>query len=156
MSVIYKIKSDLSNLSAVMLSYDTKMKNFKEELRLDGRTFQQASVQQSAYSAYYDQIAQELDVMVDEMELRIKEARMKAYTNIRKVSPKDYPERTLNLMLDGDPEVLRMTRAMLEVAERLKKAKSYVKSFETRGYSINNLTKQRQAEFLNQTIYLDE
>lgn len=156
MSVVKKVKEDYSNLDAVLLSYDTKLKGYKEDLKIDGQTYMQANVQQSAFISYYDQICQELDVLLDDMNMRVKVAKANAIKKIQAHSNREYSERIMNSLVEGDPGVNKAIKAMLEVKERYLKARSIVDAFQQRGYSLNNITKIRIAEFHNETIYIDE
>src|SRR3982751_3212284 len=134
-SAAYKIKEDLSNLKVVLMNYDAKLKNAKEDLRLDRKSYMQANGEQAALIAYYDYIGDELDIMVADMELRYKVARGKAMKLITGSSPKEYTEKNMGMLLDTDPTTIKCLKAMFELKERREKARTIVNSFVQRGYA---------------------
>lgn len=153
-SSVTKINSDLSNFADILEGYDKKLKAHVSDLRIDGYTYMQANVQQSAFIGYYDQISDELDIIVQDMEMRLKVAKFKVLKNIQQNSAKDHTEKVLGMLIEGDPLVITTAKALLEVKERYLKSKSIVLAFQQRGFSLNNLVKMRQAEFHDEMIYI--
>lgn len=155
-SAVRKIKDDLSNLNSVLLSYDTKMKEFSENLRIDMKTYAQANSEQAGLMSYYSQLKDELDVIHDDMEIRLCVAKSNAMKKIERVANNKYTEKQLSMHIEADPDVRDTRRACGEVKERLEKAKSMVAGFMQRGYSLNNLTRIRAGEFQDDLIYVGE
>lgn len=155
MSAVYKIKDDLSNFDTVLDTYDAIIDGYEKDLGIDGRTYMQANVQQAAYIGYYVQIGKELDVMLLDMELRVKVQRAKAFKRVQQQSAQTHTEKSMNMMIDGDPHVISHTKAALEVKERAMKMDAIVEAFKQRGFSLNNLLKMRQGEFQNERMYVN-
>lgn len=156
MSVVNYIKDDLSNLERVLNKYDSALADWEDELRLDRKSYGQASIEQAARLGYYDQLARELNIMTVDMELRLRVARAKSLQNIKKASSVAHPEKTLMMMIDGDPAVVSLTKAVLEVRERADAAEGIVEAFQKRGFVLTNLTKIRIAEIHNEIINYNE
>lgn len=155
MSSIYKINDDLSNFDAVIGKYDAVLKDYEKDLRIDGNTHMQANVQQATFIGRYDQISDELSVMVDDFEMRKKVARAKAVKRIKQQSAQAHTEKVLEMMIDGDPAVITLSKCVLEIKERYMKSKSIVEAFRQRGYSLSNILAARRQEFHNEMIYLN-
>lgn len=155
MSSVTIIKADLSNLERVLDKYDALLDDAEDELRIDGKTYMQAHVQQAARLGYYDELYNQLDVMHDDMELRLKVARAKANQAIKQASSVAHPEKTLTMMIDGDGTVVAVNKAVLEVRERRGRARTIVEAFQKRGYLLTNLTKVRIAEIHNEYINVE-
>jgi hypothetical protein len=116
----------------------------------------QANGEQAAFIAYYDHIGDELGVMMADMDNRYKLARTKALRVIQTSSPREYTDKTLNMLIDADPSVVKHYKAFLELKERYEKTCSIVDSFRQRGFSLNNILKSREREFQNEMIYVNE
>jgi hypothetical protein len=155
-SAIYRIKEDLSNLEAVMDSFDEDMSEFDDHVRLDMKTFARASCEQAAYMSYYSQIGDELRAIAKDMDTRLKVARAKATRNFLQVATKTYTDKILTMMVEDDPIVQKLTKALGEVVERMDKSDSMVEGFRQRGFSLNNLSRNRAAEFHNEKIYIKD
>lgn len=156
MSAIYKIKDDLSNLDIVLARYDKKLATHEAELCIDGKTYMEANAKQAGISSYFDQLRCDLDVMLEDMDMRYRVWRTKTLKRIQQTESKAHAEKTLSMLIDGDPDVIKHYKAMGELNERFIKAKAIVTAFQQRGYSLNNIVKIRAGDFHNETMYVDE
>ncbi len=156
MAVVDLIKDDLSNLQEVVRYYDAEFKAHVKELALDMKTYSRANSEQAGLLGFYDQLRCELEVMLDDMKMRYDVARYLALRELQKNESKTHPERTLNMLIDGNKDVILHHKAKNEIDERLKKAKSIVGAFVQRGHSLHNLVKARTGEFQNEPIYVNE
>lgn len=155
-SSIHKINEDLSNLNRVLREYDYWMKDFEEELRIDGKKYSQANSEQAGRISYYSELSDELGVIVKEMDMRCKVARTKAMKKLMNVSSKSYTEKQLSMMIDDDPEVIKSLRALREVEERHEKSKTMVAGFIQRGYTLKNMSLIRTGGFHDEIMYVNE
>ncbi len=155
-SVVYKIKSDLSNLKAVLKEYDVWIAEYRKEVVIDGKTYAQANSEQAGLMAYYSELADELNIILEDLEMRQKAAKAAAAKKLTKLSGKALTDRQLQTEIEGDPDVIAAWKAVAEVKERHEKAKTALNAFINRGYSLKNLNNARAGGFQNETIYVNE
>jgi len=153
MATIEDLQEDLSNLKPILEVYSGLLTDFKKDLSFNNKTLSHVNQEQASLLSYYDQIRVELESLMDYMELRVKEMKVKAMKKIFDNSQKSYGERILEKMAEDDPKYIDIYKKYLICKELFMKAESIVNSFEQRGYSINNITKLRLALIEDTIIY---
>lgn len=153
MSIIKKLGGEgLPNLEKVLASIDEDLKTYSDDLAILGKNIEAANVEQPSLMAWYDQIAVKCENIMDYCETIVKKVRAERMKYIKDNSSKDYTDTAIQRMIDADKEYLNIYMKFLEVKEKYDIAKSIVKSFEQRSYSLNNIVRIRENELENITI----
>lgn len=156
MSTISDIGDEsLRGLPAAMVRIENKIKDWKTDIRLDGKNLQSAVVEQPSLLAYYDQITVEANTIVKYIAMLEKKVRGERLKYIKEHAAHDYTDTALQRLIDGDKEYIKMHQVLLEVEELYDKCKSIVESFKQRSYCLNNIVKIRESELENITIRLE-
>lgn len=155
-SSIYKIGGEkLKGLPAMINSIENKIRDAPQDISLNGKNIQSAVVEQPSLLAYYDEVAVEAYSIVKYVDALVKKVRADRLKFIKENSQRDYTDTSIQKVIDGDPEYIKMYLIYLEVVEVYDKCKSIVESFKQRSYSLNNMVKIYENEIQNITIRLD-
>ncbi len=140
-------KLPLDKIYDLLEMYDAESAEYKENLRIKGKTHGEANRENASWLAYYDERRVELQSVKNYLEMEIAKIRgklFKAYTEGH-MSNVALGERAKDKYIDQEPEYLKRKRAFLEVEELLEKYKSIIRAFEQRGYDLRNLTQLKVA-----------
>lgn len=148
-----ELKRDLSNVDAVMADFDDRMKDYKEDLRLDGKNIEKANMEQAAFHAYYDQIRAELESMFRKAEIYHDTKLVETIASLERKATKQHSDTSLVRLAHGDKAFAPIRVALAEIEERLGKAKSICSSFDKRGFALNNIVKINIAQLRDIMIY---
>ena len=146
MSIISRVKQDLSGLADVLHQYDVDATEAASTLAINENMLGKANLENAAHQLYYDERRAELHQLVKFMEMRVKVARSKLYVNYTQTYNRDLTETGKEKYIDGEPAFLSVHELSLEVKELHEKYQAICNAFQTRGYAINNLTKLAIAE----------
>lgn len=148
-------KKDFKNLLSILNDYDDKLKDWKSNIKIDGKNIESANIEQASWMAYYDEIKIELKTLVDFMDMKVKEIRGKVASMILKNSSELHNEKTRERLIDCDPDYIKMYQIYLEVKEVYSLADAIVTQFIQRGYTLTNLVRIRTADIQDITLYID-
>lgn len=153
--LIYSVRRDLHNLQHVLDTVrNDLLSRSDDEVRIRGKTLRQANVEQPALFGYYDEIRVHLKTLSDYLEIKINEAKAKTLRMISEESKIEYGERLREKLAEEDPTYMDLKLKKLEVDEVLELAKSICMQFESRGYSLTNISKCVAAQAQDDHIYL--
>lgn len=153
--LIYNVRKDLSNLMHVLdIVRNNILSQSKTEVSLKGKTLRQANVEQPALFGFYDEVRVHLNTLSDYLEIKVNEAKAKTLKLISEESKIEYGERLREKLAEEDPTYIDFRMKKLEVDEVLDLAKSICAQFETRGYSLSNISKCVAAQAQDEHIYL--
>ena len=152
MSVIYKLKEDLSNLPDILAQYEDALSDVQENLKIKGKTLQEANVENPVWQSYYDERRVELHTLVKYMDSRVAKARGKLFKSYTENHSHDLSDRAKDKYIDNEPAYLNALELYLEIKEVYEKYESVVDAFRSRGYALNNVTKLRVASLEDSTI----
>jgi len=156
MAIIDDLHEDLSNLDTIIATYSSVLnRELEQDVNLKNKSIQLCNQEQPSLYSYYDQLRVEIEILNDFLEIRVKEAKMKAIRTILEKSDKTYSVSMLERMADDHPAYMQMQRKALKTKELYMKARSAVSSFEQRGYALNNITKIRVAAIQDTVIFND-
>lgn len=156
MAIIDDLSEDLSNLDTIIATYTSVLnRELKQDVELKNKTIQLCNQEQPSLYSYYDQLRVEIEILNDFLEIKVKEAKMKAIRTILDKSDKTYSVSMLERMADDHPAYMQTQRKALKTKELYMKARSAVASFEQRGYALNNITKIRVAAIQDTVIFDD-
>lgn len=156
MTILLKLDTDkFSNLIEILDAYDSKLKDWKKHLVLDGKNIQSANVEQASWLAYYDEIRIELQTLLEFFDMKVKESRGTAVRRLLNKQDNILNEKTRERLIDEDPAYIKRNMLFLEVQELYNLSHSIVKQFEQRQYTLTNLTKIHQAQISDITLRMD-
>lgn len=153
--LVYSVRKDLVNLMHVLnVVRNDVLSKSTIEISLSGKTLRQANVEQPALFGYYDEIRVHLKTLSDYLEIKVNEAKAKTLKMISEESKIEYGERLREKLAEEDPTYIEFRLKKLEVDEVLELTKSICAQFETRGYSLSNISKCVAAQAQDEHIYL--
>jgi hypothetical protein len=143
---ISKVKQDLTNLQPVLNSIKDDLKDREKDIKVKGKTVQDANSEQPALFGYYDEIRVCVKLIHSYLEFQMIKQKAVVYKYISENSQYDYGERAKDTLISDDPKYTDLKMKQLEVEEVLLLATSICETFVQRGYSLNNITKAIVAE----------
>jgi hypothetical protein len=155
-SVVYAINDDLTNINAVLAVYDEQLRDYQKDVRINGKTYASANAEQAGMMAYYSEIADDLGIIVDDMEMRLKAKRASTAKKLARLEAKTHTDKQLQMLVDDTDEVMKVWKVLAEVKERHERAKTALNAFVNRGYSLKNLITARAGSFQDETIYVND
>lgn len=129
------------NLDDVLAPYITALENKDDDIRIKGKTIQQACREQPSLLAYYDERKVELYTYVRFFEKEIKRIRSNLYKSYLENYSRDLTDRSIEKYIDGEKAYLHVKEKYDGVLELYQVYDSIVETFKNRGYSLNNITK---------------
>jgi len=142
------IKRDLGehykNLGQMLLPYIAELENKDEDLKIKGKTIEEANREQPQNLSYYDERRVELKTLVRFFECEIARVRSKLLKGMEQY-PRDLSDRMKEKYIDDDESYLSVYEQYLSVKELYGLYESLVDSFRARGFALNNITKIRVA-----------
>ena len=151
MSRVSDLGTDYKRLPDVLAEYDNELDAVPERLSTRGKTLEEANKENPSWYFYYDERRVELKALVNFFDNEIKRLTAKLYKGYKENPARnvELTERELLRWLDQDEAMIRVRALQLEVQESYDKFVAIVGAFQTRGYSLNNITKARVAEVHN-------
>ncbi len=139
-------KKKLEQIAGNVLEADDKLKGWEENLTIDGKNLELCCVEQPSWLAYYDEIAVEMKYTLDFVEMVERMVRGDIMKEIKDRFQKEYTDTSIQRVIDANPDYIEVHEILLTVQEQYDKARSVVKAFEQRSYSLNNIVKIREKE----------
>lgn len=151
MSRVADLGPEYKRLPNIIAEYDDELARVSERLSISGKTLEEANKENSAWSYYYDERRVELKALVHYFENELKRVTAKLYKSYKENPGRniELTERELLRWLDQDDAMIKVRALALEVQEIYDKFVAIVGAFQSRGYSLNNITKARVAEVHN-------
>lgn len=145
MSIIFEIKSDLSNLIDILDRYETAIEDLDEELKLKGKPLSAANSENPSLLAYYDERRNELKTLVQFMEMRCEKIKGERWMKYMEM-PRELSARDKDVYIKAEPEYLKCYQLFLCVQEMYGQYNVAVDAFIARGFSLRNITNARVAQ----------
>lgn len=156
MSTLSKIGEDMSGLAEFINSIENNVANWKDDLNLNGKNLRAANIEQPSLIAYYDQLAVEVNVALEFVDMKEKQIRGEKLVYIKDTFKKEYTDSSIQKVIDSDPKYMKIHLLYLEIKELHDKIRSIVDAFKQRAYVLNNLVKIHEKELENITINLNQ
>lgn len=139
-------RQKLEQVAGNVLEADERLKGWQDNLTIDGKNLEVCCIEQASWLAYYDEIAVELKYTLDFVEMIERMLRGEIMTDIKTRFQKEYTDTSIQRVIDANPDYIEVHEILLTVQEQYDKARSIVKAFEQRSYSLNNIVKIRENE----------
>ena len=150
MSQINEIKKDnkldLTKLAIVLGDYQDALDTCEDELKIKGKTLEQANIENPNFQLFYDEKRIELNSILKFMDLEVQRVRSKLYISYKENYSRELSEREINRYIDSEDKYLTVNEFKLEVQEMYDKYNAAVEAFKVRGYALNNITRARVSE----------
>ena len=146
------IADDYSNLDDIMQDYDKLYKIGRELIVIENRTLAEGLSAQGAERQFFGYCASLLRSIVRGIELELSAARGKLYREIAEKHSRDYNDRAINQLIDGNDTVFEINMRLIQVREYYEKFSDMVESYNQRGFALNNLTRAMGDAFDNAII----
>jgi hypothetical protein len=153
--ILNKISDEdlLSEIDSIIELYSKKIKDWKQNIKLDGKNIEVVNIQQVAWCAYYDEMRVQIKSIHDFLDMKIRQIRGKLFLKISTSSSNDYSDRAKERIIDDSPEYLAIYRKYLEIKELYENIQSIVDQFKNRSYTLNNIVNIRIAALQDETLY---
>ena len=139
-------KKKVEAVAQRVLDAQDAMKDWEDNLAIDGKNLEVCCIQHASHLAYYDEIAVELKYTLDFVDMVEKEVRGTLLKHMKDSFQKEYTGSSIQKVIDANPDYLEVHELYLIVQEQYDKARSIVRAFEQRSYVLNNLVKIREKE----------
>ena len=155
MTILNKISDEdlLLEIDSIIELYSKQIKDWKQNLKLDGKNIEIVNIQQVSWCAYYDEMRVQVKSIYDFLDMKVHQVRGKLFLTILKDSSKDYSDRAKERIIDDAPEYLKIYRKFLEIKELFESLQSIVDQFKNRAFIINNIVRIRTAALQDETLY---
>lgn len=136
------VDENLSNLKSILDEYEIIHKIAKDLVDIRGMSFKEAqgnhAVEYMAFKTCYARINR----IHGYVQFAVQHERGKEYAKIRHDNPRaDMSDRAIQQVIDGVPNVHRLTSKLLRTKEVLDLFQGIIDSYHQRGYSLNNVTR---------------
>jgi hypothetical protein len=142
---ISEIGDGFEKLPAVLAEYDQALGYSTEEIKIKGKTIEQANMENPTHQSFYDQKRIELKTLTDYINMDVQRIRGKLFKQFKETHSRELNEREINQYINNENAYLTKFQLYLEVKEMYNKYQSVVEAFTARGYALNNITKVRVA-----------
>lgn len=129
--------------------YEEQALGYKEHLAIEGKTLQEACVENSVWFAYYDERRIEVNSMLKFMLAEMEAIKGKVIKNLTEGYRVSLGIREKEFYLANDPEFKEARKIYLQVEEIRDKFVSITEAFKNRGYDLRNITNARVAALEN-------
>jgi hypothetical protein len=126
-----------------LIEYEKEISEFEEHIRIIGKTLEHANRENPSWQLYYDQKRIELNILVKYCEMKIASVRGQLFKSYTDSFQRELSDRAKDKYIDAEPQYLNWVKILLAVKEIHDKYLSVCNAFQTRGYSLNNITKAR-------------
>lgn len=134
------------NSETILSKYEKIYVLAQEDVKLNSKTIQEACMNHSSlYLYYYDKLC-ELTRLSTNVQIEIDRLRgihTKKYNENYSISLGD---RIMSKYIESESEIVKAKQTLAEVDEMKEKFEGVKDSFISRGYQLNNITKQRVSE----------
>lgn len=148
MDLLHRLKDDDKDafIDDILKQYGRKIKDYKTELTIVGKTLAAANIEQATLGSYYDQIRVELKALLEYYDMRVKQVRGEALAIISKLSKLDHSATEKDKIIDADPKYLKYKTIYIEINEMYNALVAVCDQFKNRAYTLTNLVKLKVAE----------
>ncbi len=146
----------LEDVNSIVEFYSKQIKDWKQNLKLDGKNIEIVNIQQVSWCAYYDELRAQVKAIYDILEMKVNQVRGKLFLTISQDSSVDYSDRAKERIIDDAPEYIKVYRKFLEIKELYENLQTIVTQFKNRAFIINNIVQLRTASLQDETLYYDK
>lgn len=120
-------------------------KKAEQDIDINGKTLQEACMEQpSLYLYYYDKLC-ELKRLSSDVQIEIDRLKSKHTIRYNEHHTIDLGLSLINKYIESEAEIVKAKRTLAEVDEVKNKFEAVKEAFISRGYQLNNVTRQRVA-----------
>ena len=145
MSRIPDLGSRYGKLPALLDEYERALDGVEANIKVTGKGLEECNKENSTWQHYYNHKRIELKTLCDFFEMQVARVRGKLFRSYTETSSRDLSDRSKDKYIDNEKAYLDLYELYLEVKEMKEKYQVAVDAFTTRGYALNNITKQRVA-----------
>lgn len=152
MSLIERLGKDCKNLPNILIEYEKELEGFEAKLTIKGKNLETANAEHAGWHLYYDTRKAELYSLVKFFEGKTAAARGKLFKKYTETYNRELSDRQKDQYINNDDVYLRQLEIYLEIKEVYSKYEAVCNAFQSRGYSLNNITKIRIASLESAVI----
>lgn len=134
-----------ANLGKILQVYDEALRDLEADLKIRGKSLEDANRENPSLYSYYDQRRVELKTLVEFIEKDVERTRSRLFRSLTENSNRELSDRAKNQYIDGEPAYLDVYEIYLEVKEMYEQYNSAIEAFKLRGYALKNITEIRVA-----------
>lgn len=140
------VKDDLSKLPDAIEWYEQILDEAFAEADISGN-LQRALQEQPGLIGYYDAMHTDIDLILDLMEKRLKQTKADKLRQWAENPPTNVKMNSTDtrLLIEADPDVVFIDELVMETRYTYKTYSGLLKALDSRGYTLNNITKLRSS-----------
>ena len=152
MSILLKIKNDLSNLPDLISQYDDEVANAEQNLMLEGKNLIVANSEQPVWYHHYYKLLQQLKIAQKFVDNKVDAKKGSLWIHFKENHSRALASTDISHYIDNEQSYADLKTMALVVGEMVGEMECLVKAFEQRGYTLRNLTELRVHELQNVII----
>lgn len=145
-------KQELADITRDALRLQDKLELAESDLKVDGKNLEECCVKQASLLSYYDEISVRMKYNLNRVKLFELQMKGELYVHIKENSKKDYTDSAIKMIIDSNPEFVKLRDTSLMLEEIYDRAASVVESFKTRSFDLNNIIRIRENQLQDVTI----
>lgn len=149
MSIIFDYNNNNENLIKIIIKYNDELAEAEKNLKIEGKTLQQANMEQATWQFYYDERKNDLYTLTKYLEQEVDRVKGKLWRKYTEVHSRELTYKDKEQYINSDKEFLDQRQLYLQVEELYKKYVAVVDAFSARGYALRNITNLRVAALEN-------
>jgi hypothetical protein len=134
------------NLPKLIGEYEDALSTIDDNLKLSGKTHDQALKEQATWPIYYSQRRAELKTLMKYLDAQVASVRGSFSRRYNENYSTKLGERMMERYIDNEEAYVKMYELYLEVAELHDKFDAAVDAFDKRGFALRDITAARVAQ----------
>lgn len=139
----------LAELPATFERYEAAISDIEDQLRVTGKTLEQALKEQAAQPIYYEQRKAEIKAVVRFLEAKVDEERGVLTRKYIEQSSIRLTERAMNSYIDHEKSFQQINNLLIEAKQLLDTYEAITEAYSKRGYALRDVTTARVHDIHN-------
>jgi hypothetical protein len=152
LSILLKIKNDLSNLPDLITLYDAEVEQAEQNLMLEGKNLVTANSEQPMWYHHYNKLLQQLKIAQKFVDNKLDAKKGSLWIQFKENHSRALAATDISHYIENEKSYADIKTMALVVGEMVGEMEVLVKAFEQRGYTLRNLTELRVHELQNTII----
>lgn len=138
------MKDEIEMIEKDVLAAQKKLDYATADLKIDGKNLETCCIQHASLLAFYDEVQVQMKYSLNKAKLLELKTKGEIFVHIKETSKKDYTDSAIKLVIDCNPEYIKIKEVVLMVEEVYDRAESVVESFRTRSFDLRNIISIRE------------
>lgn len=140
------MQEEIDLIEQDVLGASKKLDYATQDLKIDGKNLETCCIQHASLLAFYDEVQVQMKYSLNKAKLLELKVKGEIFVHIKETSKKDYTDSAIKIVIDSNPEYVKMRELVLMVEEVYDRAVAIVESFRTRSFDLRNIISIRENE----------